>query len=167
MRAALTPRLIAISSRRMPISTVSRRDFFRLSAGTLGALGAAPSRPTHGGESGRVAIVIDPADRGAAAAPVAWAVELLAAALSRHAGTLQRFPSIDQVPPGARCIVAATSDMSLPQQTLPAAGVALPRAPEALALLGTSFDGRPGVLACGADIRGLTYARASLSRFRV
>ncbi|MFI4908199.1 MAG: hypothetical protein ACHQHL_08875 [Steroidobacterales bacterium] len=147
----------------MPISTVSRRDFCRLSAGTLGALGAAPSRPTHGGESGRVAIVIDPADRGAAAAPVAWAVELLAAALSRHAGTLQRFPSIDQVPPGARCIVAATSDMRVPQQTLPAAGVALPRAPEALALLGTSFDGRPGVLACGADIRGLTYALLELA----
>ena len=147
----------------MPISTVSRRDFFRLSAGTLGALGAAGSPPTHAAESGRIALVIDPVDRGAAAAPVAWAVDQLAAALSRHAFNVQRFPSINEVPPAALCIVAATGEMRVPQQTLRAAGVALPRAPEALALLGTSFDGRPGVLACGADTRGLTYALLELA----
>ncbi|HEV2270718.1 MAG TPA: hypothetical protein VGR92_14790 [Steroidobacteraceae bacterium] len=147
----------------MPISTVSRRDFFRLSAGTLGALGAASSPPTHAGVGGRVAIVTDPADRGAAAAPVAWAVDRLAAALSQHGFTLQRFPAINEVPAAARCIVAGTGGMRVPQQILRAAGTNLPHAPEALALLGTSFDGRPGVLACGADTRGLTYALLELA----
>lgn len=161
--SALTPQLIPLSFQRMPITTVSRRDFFRLSAGTLGALGTASAPPTHAGESGRVAIVIDPADHAAAAAPVAWAVDRLAAALSQHALALQRYRSIDEVPPAARCIVAATGGIGASRETLRAAGVAPPRAAESLALIETSFDGRAGVLACGADTRGLMYALLELA----
>ena len=148
----------------MTISAVSRRDFLRLSAGTLGALGGASPPLTHAGETARVAIVIDPADHGAATPPVAWAVDQLEAALARYGVALERFPSLASVPPGVtRCIVAATSDMSMAIQTLREGRVAPPRVSESLALVGTSFAGRPGLLACGADSRGLTYALLELA----
>ncbi|HEV2442533.1 MAG TPA: hypothetical protein VGT07_08410 [Steroidobacteraceae bacterium] len=146
----------------MPISTVSRRDFFRLSAGTLGALGAlAP--PSHAGQGGRVSIIIDPADQAAATPSVAWAVDQLEAALSQHAVALQRLPSLNEAPAAARCIVASTSDMRVSRQILRAAGLTLPHAPESLVLTEAALDGRPGVLACGADGRGLTYALLELA----
>jgi hypothetical protein len=53
--------------------------------------------------------------------------------------------------------------MPIATQTLRQAGVAVPRAAESLAVLTTSFDGRPGLLACGADSRGLTYALLELA----
>lgn len=118
----------------------------------------------HAGEAGRVAIVIDPADRTAATAPVAWAIDQLQAALSQHGVALERFRSLATVPAAVtRCIVAATADTSLAMQTLRESRVAPPRGPESLALLAASFAGRAGLLACGADSRGLTYALLELA----
>ncbi|HEX3843390.1 MAG TPA: hypothetical protein VHV80_03425 [Steroidobacteraceae bacterium] len=148
----------------MTISAVSRREFLRLSAGTFGALGAASPPVTHADETGRVAIVIDPADRRAATPPVAWAVDQLEAALSQHGVALERFRSLAAVPAAVmRCIVAATANTSIAMQTLRQSRIAPPRGPESLALLAASFAGRPGLLACGADTRGLTYALLELA----
>lgn len=148
----------------MTISTVSRRDFLRLSAGTLGAFGAASPPVAHAGEAGRVAIVIDAEDHGAATPPVAYAVGQLEAALSQHGVALERLRSIAAVPAAVtRCIVAATADTAIALQTLRESRIAPPRDPESLALLGTSFAGRPGLLACGADSRGLMYALLELA----
>ena len=148
----------------MTISAVSRRDFLRLSAGTFGAFGAASPPGTHAGEAGRIAIVIDPEDQGAATPPVAWAVDQLEAALSQHGVALARCPSLSAVPAGVtQCIVAATAGTSIAMQTLRQSRLAPPHDPESLALLGASFAGRPGLLACGADSRGLTYALLELA----
>jgi hypothetical protein len=148
----------------MTISAVSRRDFLRLSAGTVGALGGASPPLTRAGTSGSVAIVIDPADHAAATPPVAWAVDQLAAALAQHGVALEKTRSLAAVPGTVtRCIVAATTDMSVATQTLREKGVAPPRSRESLAVLGASFADRPGLLACGADSRGLTYALLELA----
>src|SRR5579872_4341065 len=115
--------------------TVSRRNFLRLSAGTLGTLGAVSPLATQAGDTGPVSLVIDPADRAASDTPVAWAVDQLEAALSRHGLGLQRFRSLHEVPARTRCIVAATRDMPIATQTLRQAGFAAPRAAESLAVL--------------------------------
>jgi hypothetical protein len=147
----------------MTISTISRRDFLRLSAGTLGALEAVVPPTAQAGENGGVAIVIDPADRQAAVPPVAWAVDQLEAALARHAVALRRVRSVHEVPAAAHCIVASTSGMRVATEVLRDARVAAPRGAESLAVLAAPFAGRQGLLACGTDGRGLTYALLELA----
>jgi hypothetical protein len=147
----------------MAISTISRREFLRLSAGTLGALEAIAPPTTEAAGKGGIALVVDPADREAATPPVAWAVDQLEAALARHAVALQRFRAIHEVPADARCIVAATSGMAAAAQVLREARLAPPRQAESLTLLPASFAGRQGLLACGSDGRGLTYALLELA----
>lgn len=147
----------------MTISTVSRRDFLRLSAGTLGALGGVAPPTAEAGEALRVALILDPADRGATTAPAAWAADQLEAALSRHGVALERFRTIGEAPATARCIVAATGDLPAAARALRDVSVALPPAPESLALTTASLDGRQGLIACGSDGRGLTYALLELA----
>jgi hypothetical protein len=148
----------------MTIPTVSRRNFLRLSAGTLGALGAASPPGSQAATSGRVAIVIDPADRGASAAPISWAVDELQAALAQHAVALEKFRSVSELPAAAtHPIVASTREMPVARQALRESGIAPPRSAESLVLLTASFAGRPGVLACGSDTRGLMYALLELA----
>src|SRR6185312_4176235 len=161
--SALKPRLIALSFRRVTISTISRRDFLRLSAGTLGALEVVAPPTTQAAEQDRVALVIDPADPEAAAPPVTWAVDQLEAALAQHAVALQRYRAIHEVPAAARCLVVATSGMPVATEALRDARLAPPREAESLALLSASFTGRQGLLACGTDGRGLTYALLELA----
>ena len=147
----------------MTASTVSRRDFLRLSAGSLGAAGALSPPLSEATQTGSVSIVIDPADREAAAPPVAWAVQELQSALSQHATALHRFRTIEEAPQGARCIVASTREMPLATRALGGLGVTMPRTAESLAIVAASFAGREGLLACGADTRGLTYALLELA----
>ncbi len=144
-------------------SAVSRRNFLRLAAGSLGALGAAPPPVTHAGEIHAAAIVIDPADRAASAPAVAWAVEQLQAALSHHAVALHQYRTLAEVPAAALCIVAATTGSAVARQALREARRDLPSAAESLALLTASLDGRQALLACGTDSRGLTYALLELA----
>lgn len=142
------------------MTPVSRREFLLLSAGTLGAGAASPPRAAA---AGRVSIVLDPADRGAAAVQVAWAVAELEAALSQYGMALHRLRTVAEAPAADPLIVAGTGEVPLAIQTLRQAGVAAPRAAESLALLTASVAGRQALLACGADSRGLTYALLELA----
>jgi hypothetical protein len=139
-------------------AAVSRRDFLRLSAGTLGAFGTASASATRTGETPGVSIVLDPADRAASSPAVAWATEQLEAALAQHAVALHRCRALHEAPAAAPCIIAATPATGMALRALREARLSLPPSPESLALLTTSFDGRRALLACGADARGLTYA---------
>jgi len=144
-------------------SAVSRRDFLRLSAGTLGAIGATSPPATHAGETSPVAIVLDPADREASVPAVAWSVDQLEAALSHHAVALHRYRTLHETPAATTCIFAATTGSARAMQALQEARVNLPPAAESLALLTASIDGRQALLACGSDSRGLTYALLELA----
>src|SRR5690242_9929884 len=124
----------------MPKSDISRRDFFRLSAGSLAAAGAAAAPVAQARDGDRVSIVIDPADPAASAPSVAWAVDQLEVALRQQALTLRRFHTLSEAPAADRLIVASTRDMPIATRALREAGILPLRAPESLALLTTSFD---------------------------
>jgi hypothetical protein len=134
------------------ISSISRREFFRLSAGSLGALSAVDARAGAGPD---VSFVIDPQDRQASAPAVAWAVQELESALLERGLTLQWFESIEQAPRRSHCILAATPTVPAAMQVLSRSAVPAPTAAESLAIVPASFASRKGLLACGADARGL------------
>jgi hypothetical protein len=144
-------------------SAVSRREFLRLSAGTLGTLGAASPPAAQAGHTHSAAIVLDPADREASRPAVAWAIEQLEVVLSHRAIALHRYRTLQEAPAAARCIIAATAGSAMAMQAMREAPVTLPSSAESLALLTASFDGRRALLACGTDSRGLTYALLELA----
>jgi hypothetical protein len=147
----------------MKTASLSRRDFLQLSAVSLGTL-AAPRHDISAqpGEK-TVAIVIEPTDALAASPPVTLAVRELEEALARHGLAVRQVQSIQQSSPALSCIVVAAADGALASATLQRASVRVPRMPESLALVPAMLDGRPGVLACGSDSRGLMYAVRELA----
>jgi len=148
----------------MSCSPISRRDFFRLSASSLGALSALATPGANAADrAGGVSIVVDPADRQASAPSVEWAIQELESALSQRGLTLRRFEAIDQAPRGNPCIVASTPTVPAAMQVLSHSAVPAPAAPESLVIVPASFAGRSGLLTCGADSRGLTYALLELT----
>ncbi len=137
----------------MKSPSVSRRDFLRLSAGSLGAFGTASHAAQQRGDR-VLSIVVDPAF--SSSAPVRRAVEELSGALAERGFALRQAPSIEQA--AAFCILAAAPNLPLASATLQRASAQMPRKAESLAIVPATFNGRPGVLACGSDARGLTYA---------
>src|SRR6185437_9458538 len=65
--------------------------------------------------------------------------------------------------PAGLCIVAAGPDSPVARGMLAGAKVSLPASPESLALLPGKHNGRPVLLACGRDARGLVYAMTELA----
>ena len=146
----------------MTTSSWSRRDFLQLSAGSLGALGAAAYAAAQPPEK-TVAIVVESSDPFASSPPVALAVQELADALAGHGLALRQAASVRESPPAQLCIVAASQDAPVASATLQRASVQPSRKPESLALVASTFEGRPGVLACASDARGLMYAVRELA----
>ncbi len=137
----------------MKTPSVSRREFLQLSAGSLGACGAASPAAQQRGEKA-LSVVIDPAF--SSSAPVMLAVQELGGALAERGFALRQAPSVEQA--AAFCILAAAPNLPLASATLQRAAAQIPRKAESLAIVASAFNGRPGVLACGSDARGLTYA---------
>ena len=113
--------------------------------------------------SGSISLVLDPADPVAAAAPSQWALAQLELALTHAGFTVRRREQVAQAAADETCIVASGSSTTTAASILKTARVAAPRDPESLALLDTTVSGRPAVLACGADARGLVYALCELA----
>jgi hypothetical protein len=122
-----------------------RRDFLKQTGLALGASAAGSEALAQSG--GRVSIVIDPADRVAAAPPVRWAAQELQRALTEHGIAGGQFASIDLTAAKDFCIVASGRR----------AGISVPGAPESLAFVPTTVSGRPAVLVAGSDARGVVY----------
>ncbi len=112
---------------------------------------------------GALVVVRDPGDAVAGRPAVGWAIGQLRAALeSRGTGVdvLEAGSLGDLV--GNVLLVAGTG--SGPARTiLDDAGVSIPAVPEALGLVPGGSDGRPVLLACGSDERGLVYAVLELA----
>ncbi len=147
----------------MKTPSLSRRDFLQLSAGSLGTLGIGTAVTAQPAASKSISLVADPLDTVASTAPVVFALEELAKALAQHGYTLRQTESFKQVPPSDFCVVAAAADAPLATTTLEKAAVQVSHASESLALVSSTFEGRPGVLACGSDSRGLMYALLELT----
>jgi hypothetical protein len=119
----------------------------------LGALGCAPLAWSQSGAPHAVAIVLDPSDRVASAAPVQWAARELQQVLAGAGVSVTRHERVAQTGANDLCIVASG----------PRAGLALANAAECLALAPSNEAGRPLVLASGSDARGAVYALLELA----
>lgn len=114
----------------------NRRDFLR----RTGLAGVALACGPLASETGTVALVLDPSDPVASAAPARWAARELEQTLTDAGLTVRRR---EQARAGEFSIVAS----------------GMPGSPESLALLTTET----GLLARGADARGLAYALYELA----
>jgi hypothetical protein len=139
----------------MNTPALARRGFLQLSAGSVGALGVGSSRS--------VSLVTEPEDAVASSLPVIGATQELESALSGHGITLRRFQSVSESPLADFCIVIAAATVPRAAAALHKAALRMPPARESLVLTASSFEGRPGVLACGSDARGLMYALLELA----
>lgn len=152
---------------------LTRRKFLEVTALSLGA--AAAGSPGRGKqkERSRVRIVTDGNDPVASAAPVVWAIRELTLALERQGlsvaieGSAAREKSRARQEPNAAgagfCIIAAGSRTPLALSLLKQAGATISDAAESLALVLANYQGKPQLLACGSDARGLMYALLELS----
>jgi hypothetical protein len=125
----------------------NRRQFLRTTA-----LGASASAGLSGAIARPVAIVLDPGDPVAAAAPSRWAAGELVGALGGRGVQARIVDRVDQAGAGDLCVVASGNREGR------AASV-----PEALALGPAKIGGRDVLLAAGHDARGLVYALLELA----
>lgn len=135
---------------------LSRRDFLKRTSVAAAAAG-------QGAGGGEVVIVADPSDPVASASPARWAARELEGALAAAGCNVQMGQQIGEAPPGARCVVAAGTKAPLAREALKAAGVAAPDRAESLVLASSKAGGKPLLLACGDDARGLAYALLELA----
>jgi hypothetical protein len=149
---------------------ITRRRFLHgasLTAGLAGlGLGATAGRAEGQAASnaGRrnVALVHDPEDGVAAAAPAQWALGQLRDALAARGLAVRLLQRTDEAMPAERCVLAAAATAPLARAILAHHAGAVPDGPEALALVEGSANNRPVLLACGSDARGLMYALLEL-----
>ncbi len=142
----------------------SRRHFLKTTATATAAITAANFLPgtLSAKEPARgIAIILNPED--AAQKPAQWAAAEFRDALKNHGVTADIFASLDQVPDGFDCVLAATSNSSSGREALDASGISLPTSPEAIALGRGKLGNHPFILACGSDVRGLIYALLELA----
>jgi hypothetical protein len=139
-----------------------RRDFLR-----AGLAAAATARLRVGiarvREDQVVALVLDPDDPVAAAAPPRRALAELARRLEVTGVSVRELARIEQAGQGDFVILAGGAGMPVAAAALGGAAIAMPRSPESLALLEAEVSGRRALLACGADGRGLAYALLELA----
>jgi hypothetical protein len=123
---------------------------------------AADAPPSAAGGAG-VALISDPADAIAAAAPAQWALNLLADSLRSSGLTVKILPQVNQAAVGDLCIVAAAISSAVANDLLSRSGLTASTADESLAIVPGQINGHAAILAAGADVRGLVYALTELN----
>lgn len=136
---------------------LDRRSF--LSHG--GAVAAAPLVTAAAPPATAVTLVLDGNDPVASARPVLRAAHALQQALTKAGFAVQRAQTPAQA--AGLCIVGVGATFPVGAGALASARVAQPTEPESLALFETKLAGKPAVVACGADARGLMYALYELA----
>jgi hypothetical protein len=142
---------------------MDRRDFLRVGLAG-GAYALAPLLPADALARDRaIALIADPSDPVASAAPAKWALGELSRALSDAGAIVRRADALSQAGADDLCIMASGSQMPFAADALRRAGIALGDGPERLSLLTTRVSNRDVLLACGTDPRGVTYALLELA----
>ncbi len=141
---------------------LNRRNFLK---GSGAVIAGAPVSWSQTASHPSVAIIVDPADPVASAAPVQWAAHELQQALADTGVAVSRHDRVAQSGAGEFCVVV--SGPVVVSRPSAASGfktdVAIPNAPECLALAPATEAGRQLVLACGSDTRGAVYALLELA----
>jgi hypothetical protein len=140
----------------------SRRRFLEAGAAFAG-VGLSRAKALAQGKAPGVSIVADPGDPIASARPARWAAGELERAVAAHGVAVKRLERAAQSPASDVCIVAAGRDAPIAREVSTRSGVKLEDTAEALALLQGEAGGRPVLLACGHDVRGLAYALLELA----
>jgi hypothetical protein len=135
---------------------LDRRSF--LSRG--GAVAAAPLI-TAAAPATPVTLVLDGNDPVASARPVLRAAHALQQALTKAGFAVQRAQTPAQAT--GLCIMAVSALFPVGAGALASARIAQPVEPESLALFEIKLAGKPAVVACGADMRGVMYALYELA----
>jgi hypothetical protein len=94
---------------------------------------------------------------------VGRALDVLAGTLERSGMAVRRCEDVREVPSGGRCVLVGGPRAQPARALLDAAGIALPDAPETLALVPGESNGRSALLACARDGRGAAYALRELA----
>jgi hypothetical protein len=136
-----------------------RRDFLRRTSLAGGALACGPLAPGQTRSQGAVALILDPSDQVASAAPAQWAAGELQQALTGAGFTVRRRERLEPVAAGELPIIASGGAAPAAAAALKSAGLRLPAGPESLALARTTG----ALVACGSDARGLVYALLELA----
>jgi hypothetical protein len=142
---------------------ISRRAFLKRSCFAAGSLAAAQVFTAYSAETRSAAIIVDPNDGIASAAPTRWAVAELQAAFKDIGMQSRLWPDLESSPPADICIVIAGGRKELAQQALHSLNLTLPNAPESLAMAEVTMSNRSVLLLCGGDVRGLVYATLELA----
>jgi hypothetical protein len=147
----------------MKSSSISRRDFMQVTGLSIGALSAGVKALAQVIGGPAISLVAEPDDPISAAQPAAWALQELSQALSQHNIKVTRSPSVEQAPPADFCIAAAGSASKFAFRILTKSDAMVSKNRESLGLVPFTHRGRPALLACGSDARGLMYALLELA----
>jgi hypothetical protein len=147
----------------MKHSTISRRDFLQVTALSIGALSPSSKALAQVVGGHTISLVADSNDPICAATPALWALQELDRALTQHDIAVQRYASLEQAPSSGLCIVAAGSSSAVATPVLRKASASVSDKPESLGLVSFAYKGKPALLACGSDARGLMYALLELA----
>ncbi len=134
---------------------INRREFLKKTA-LAGGVGMVNGAFAASGRS--VSIIRAPGDPVAASAPVEWAVREVEQSLRARGVAVLFHQSIDQAAADDLCIAVSGAAAGRATALLETSGVSAPTAPESLTIAPGKAAGRPLLLACGADARGLVYA---------
>ena len=110
-----------------------------------------------------VSLLVSSKDKMAQTESVKWATDHLRGVLENKGVDCQVRSDIKKVPASDICVIIAGKDDKISKAVLKKQGVAVADMPESLVLVEGEWSGRPVVLACGSDARGLIYAVVELA----
>jgi hypothetical protein len=141
--------------------SIPRREFLRHAGLAVGALACGALAEAQPPAS--VSLVVNPTDTVASATPVLWAAQELQQALADSGTAVSRRERAEDSAASDFCVVVSGTQAPVAAAALKAANVIAPDEPESLVLLTTKAAGRPALLVCGSDTRGLVYALLELA----
>jgi hypothetical protein len=146
------------------IHLLSRRGFLKSTTClTLGSLASGPSLSAALSDRSGIAIVVAPGDGVASAVPPQWAVGELKTALEAQGATVRIVGRVADAAASEFCVVAGGVSSPLAQTILRQRKISGPTEAESLCLVPGEAEGRPVLLAAGADALGLVYALTELA----
>lgn len=146
----------------MPIPELrwNRRRFMKVIGGAAAAVSVNSTALSE--RTPEVSLVVDPADDVAVSKPATWAVDKLAQVLTERGIAVTRPSRLQVTSEESFCIAVAGTESVTAKRMLQDAGASVAATPEALGLVIVGHGGKPALLACGHDSRGLVYALTEL-----
>jgi hypothetical protein len=139
---------------------MERRTFLKAAGAAAGLHGLGMAAPADA-KSPTVALIVDPADPVASAAPSKWAITEFQTRLHTHNIESRVIPSVSQLATGEIAVLVSGPALNAPA-VLPS--TSRPPAPaESFAISNATISGHRVLIAAGRDPRGLVYAVLELA----